>query len=365
MVSTPEHEEDIQTRPRDEGEDRRTPEEKLRDRLTERVFDNNAELGKELLDRGGKSRLFIKVTEEMIDLMEKKSRRWTRPWTRGIRLMQLSASSRLPYSGLNRLRLALTSESRGYDSPYWITPYRADKLGHPVRENEIDRWVLVFSVFRSDRDGGLRFMVHVVYNLEQCEGWEKTTMAWSRPPLPAPQAVIDSYITHEVSRSSFRLEHSTIHDASYMPLTDTIVIPVVDRFPELADYYATAFHEIAHSTGPMHRLGRRHGWDWEVFGSHGYAEEEIVAELAAAFLAVETGVANDLRMLEDSAAYLRSWSDVANKRANEDSSRGKEMAYSDLWLKHSDADTVVSYVLNRRKLRDKIADRCQKRERRW
>ncbi len=128
MASTHEHDEDTQNRTGLE-EDKCTPEEKLRDRLTERVLERNAELGKELLERGGKSRLFIKVTEELIDFMEEKSRKWTQSWTNGINLMQLSASSRLPYSGLNRLRLALTSEIRGYDSPYWITPYRAHKQG--------------------------------------------------------------------------------------------------------------------------------------------------------------------------------------------------------------------------------------------
>ena len=326
------------------------------------MLERNAELGKELLERDGKSRLFITVTEELIDFMVNKSREWTQPWTSGIRLMQLSASSRLPYSGLNRLRLAATSQNRGYDSPYWITPYRADKFGHPVRGDELDSWALVFSVFRSDWDDGLRFMVHVVYNLEQCERWEKMPMAWSRPPLPAPQAVIDSYVAHEMSRSNFRLVHSDVHEAYYVPSTDTIVLPVVNRFLELADYYATAFHEIAHSTGPIHWLGRRHGRNWEVFGSHGYSEEEIVAELAAAFLAVETGITNDLGMLEDSAAYLRYWSEVANKKAKEGDSMKKTVAYSELWLKHSDADAVVSYVLNRRKLRDKIADRWRMRE---
>ena len=190
-------------------------------------------------------------------------------------------------------------------------------------------------------------------------------MAWSRPPLPATQLVIDGYVEHEMSRSNFRLEHSNVHDAYYAPSTDTIVLPDVNRFPRLADYYATAFHEIAHSTGPTHRLARRQDRTLEVFGSHGYAEEEIVAELGTAFLAVETGVANDAGMLEDSAAYLGHWVDVANKRANKGPSREKEMAYSDLWLKHSDADSVVSYVLNRRKLRDKIADHWQERERRW
>ena len=364
MASTHEHDEDTQNRTGLE-EDKRTPEEKLSDRLTERVFEHITDLAKELLEPDGKSRLFITVTEELIDYMEKKSSRWTQPWTNGIRLMQLSASSRLPYSGLNRLRLAATSQDRGYDSPYWITPYRADKLGHPVREVELDKWALVFSVFRSDWDDGLRFMVHVVYNLEQCEGWEKMPMAWSRPPLPAPQAMINSYVAHEMSRSNFRLEHSNIRDAYYAPAADTIVLPVVNRFSELTDYYATAFHEIAHSTGPIHRLGRRHGQNWEVFGSHGYAEEEIVAELAAAFLAVETGITNDLRMLEDSAAYLRYWSDVASKKVKKGDTMEKTIAYSGLWLKHSDADAVVSYVLNRRKLRDKVADRWRKREQVW
>ena len=375
MASTPEYEEGTQNRPGDE-EDKRTPEEKLRDKLTPRVFDGNPDLVESLLERDGRSRKFIDVTEQLIGLMEKETQEWTRPWLggSGVNLMQRSAATGLPYAGLNRLRLATLAIEKGYNSPYWITPHRAEKLGHPVRKEELGEWALVFGVFASFSEYGfdrIVYVTNVVYNLEQCAGWEKAPMAWKRPPLPEPQWVIGEYVEFEMSRSNFRLKQSNVYDAYYVPPNDTIVLPVEDRFPQLDDYYMTVFHEIAHSTGPEHRLARRYGY--AAFGSHDYAEEELVAQLAATFLALETGIGLDFGALENSAAYLRHWQEVAHAKAkaaqakDEESGQSseKEDAYKALWWKFTSADTVVSYVLNRRKLRDKIADRWRKREQGW
>ena len=52
-------------------------------------------------------------------------------------------------------------------------------------------------------------------------------------------------------------------------------------------YYATGFHEICHWTGHATRLNRVFG---SRFGDLGYAFEELVAEIGAAFLGAQTGI---------------------------------------------------------------------------
>jgi antirestriction protein ArdC len=71
-------------------------------------------------------------------------------------------------------------------------------------------------------------------------------------------------------------------------------------------------HEAVHATGAEHRLNR----DLKPrFAEEGYAMEELVAELGAAFLCSALGLANEPR--EEHAAYLSNWLKVLkhDKRA--------------------------------------------------
>ncbi len=71
----------------------------------------------------------------------------------------------------------------------------------------------------------------------------------------------------------------------------------------MQDYYATALHEIAHSTGHESRLNR--------FGAANdvgsYAIEELRAELASTFMQRELGISISGAHFENHAAYLNSW----------------------------------------------------------
>jgi antirestriction protein ArdC len=79
-------------------------------------------------------------------------------------------------------------------------------------------------------------------------------------------------------------------------------MPIRESFAEASGYYATLFHELAHSTGHPNRLDR--AALSPVFGSEDYAKEELVAELAAAFLCAHAGIENKI---DNSAAYIQSW----------------------------------------------------------
>jgi antirestriction protein ArdC len=70
-------------------------------------------------------------------------------------------------------------------------------------------------------------------------------------------------------------------------------------------YYSTLYHELVHSTGHINRTGRHEKLSDHKFGSQDYSQEELVAELGAAYLCHMTGIQN--ATIDNSAAYIKSW----------------------------------------------------------
>src|SRR5947207_15457905 len=80
-------------------------------------------------------------------------------------------------------------------------------------------------------------------------------------------------------------------------------MPPFGSFQDADSYCATLAHECTHWTGSKTRLDRDFGG--HRFGSEGYAVEELVAELGAAFLCADLDLALDPR--EDHASYMATW----------------------------------------------------------
>lgn len=62
---------------------------------------------------------------------------------------------------------------------------------------------------------------------------------------------------------------------------------------------------VEHSTGHSSRLNRKGITEKNKFGSEEYSKEELIAELGAAFLCAESGIAN--KTINNTSAYLQSW----------------------------------------------------------
>ena len=73
-----------------------------------------------------------------------------------------------------------------------------------------------------------------------------------------------------------------------------IFLPEQEAFHSENDYYATALHEIAHSTGHPSRLNRDLSGK---FGSKSYATEELKAEFASVFIGQEKGLIITLKII--------------------------------------------------------------------
>src|SRR5947207_1162819 len=93
------------------------------------------------------------------------------------------------------------------------------------------------------------------------------------------------------------------NDAFYSPVGDYVTLPDLSAFEKASDYYATSAHEHAHWSGHASRLARDLTGR---FGTDAYALEELVAELAAAYVAAASlGIETQPRA--DHTQYLAAW----------------------------------------------------------
>jgi antirestriction protein ArdC len=194
--------------------------------------------------------------------------------------------------------------------------------GAQVRKGEKSSLVVFFKDLAVDEtnpetgetDRGRRLVAKAgyVFNATQVDGFSLPEPA--APSNPAEVlSQVEAYVTATGARVAFAAD-----GAFYRPLTDTIHMPDRARFVGSATssptecLYSTLLHELTHWTGIKPRCVREFG---KRFGDDAYAMEELVAELGAAFLCADLGIANTPR--PDHAAYISHWLTVlkADKKA--------------------------------------------------
>src|SRR5260370_30898020 len=74
---------------------------------------------------------------------------------------------------------------------------------------------------------------------------------------------------------------------------DYIAMPPIESFRDAESFYATLAHESTHWTRHSSRLERDFGR--KAYGDEGYAREELVAELGAAFLCSDLELTPEVR----------------------------------------------------------------------
>lgn len=256
------------------------------------------------------------ITERILAALDRGVVPWRQPWnSEAYRPKNLR--SRKAYRGVNRLLLGLN----GYSSPYYVTYRQAKEYGGNVKRGERGSTVTFWKVWKrreTDDAGELtvrRFFLlrhYTVFNLEQCENIDAKRIPAppengnGADPIGAADDIIAGYLEPDTAP---RLRHVGGERAYYSPALDTVTLPLREQFEKPAGYYATAFHELAHSTGHESRLSRDFG---AAFGTETYAKEELIAEITSAFLNGEAGTID--ATLEPSAAYLANW----RKKLSED-----------------------------------------------
>lgn len=245
-----------------------------------------------------KKDVYAIVTDRIVALLEGGTVPWRKPWSGGGPKNVVSGKA---YRGVNVFVLAC----QGYSSPSWLTYRQATQLGGSVRRGEhgspVIFWNWIEKTDPANATRKIRFPIlkyFTVFNVEQCDGIAVPAVEKaSVNPIEAAEAIVAGMPTPPSIRHLG-------DQAFYRPSTDSVVVPAREAFDSAPAYYATVFHEIAHSTGHYSRLDRP-AVAAPSFGSHAYSKEELVAEMSAAFLCAEAGI--DLQTIDNSAAYIASW----------------------------------------------------------
>jgi antirestriction protein ArdC len=245
------------------------------------------------------------ITEKIIKQLESGVAPWRKPWT-----CQTPANliTQKEYRGLNVFTLA----SQGFPSRFWLTFNQATKLGGGrIRRGEKSSPVIFWNIGDEQettaQDGTketsrtflLRY--YSVFNLSQAEGIDIPVSLLQETRNNVPIEMCEQLATNMPNSPAFEQSDK----AWYSPSNDVVGMPARGLFHSSEEYYATEFHELAHSTGHAKRLHRENFDNPVSFGSESYSKEELIAEMTAAMLCGIAGIGQNT--LENSAAYLKSW----------------------------------------------------------
>ncbi|QOZ24129.1 ArdC family protein [Bradyrhizobium sp. CCBAU 51753] len=270
-----------------------------------------------------KADIYQEITDQIVQKLEQGVKPWHQPWKAEHSAGRISRPLRgngLPYNGINVLMLWSAAIEHGYSAPIWMTFKQANELGAHVRKGETGTLVVYADkIIRKETDTKtgdeaervIPFIKgYTVFNVDQIEGLPSHYYGQPEQPTDPVQRIAHA-------DAFFAAIGAKIVDggsrACYVPSTDNIHMPCIDFFRDAISYYATLAHECIHWTRHESRLNRNFGR--KRFGDEGYAMEELVAELGAAFLSADLGLTPEVR--EDHASYIGSWIKVLknDKRA--------------------------------------------------
>ncbi len=250
------------------------------------------------------------VTERILEKLEAGTVPWRKPWSAGGCPKNLVSGKE--YRGVNVWLLG----SQDFSSPYWVTFKQAKQLGGTVRKGERSTPCIFWKFLNRDTENPATGEIttkqiplvryYSVFNVEQCDGISHKRLE-AETEEPAPFSPIE---TAEAIVAGYADAPSITEDgrasAYYRPATDSIHMPKRETFDSEEQFYATLFHEMGHSTGHEARLARPGVTSPTRYGSHEYSQEELVAEMGAAFLLAEAGIDSEA-LVDNSAAYVASW----------------------------------------------------------
>ena len=290
-----------------------------------------------------------KFTQMMIDRMERmKAGDWKKGWIDGEAVygMPQNISGR-NYSGSNSFFLQMDSAMHGYKTPVYMTFLQIQKENARINKGAEAVPVIYWDVSIKDSNGKrvdrddyrnmskaeqdkctvIPFLkAYHVFNMDQTNlqevnkaKYDKMVGMFKAPEMRDAKGMYENKALDRLFEKQewvCPIQYDKVSPgAYYSPSRDIIVVPKKEQFnigkdkdeiyKDGMEYYSSALHEMAHSTGTEARLNRVKG---DKFGDPKYAKEELVAELMAANTGYTLGF--DKRILDNNAAYLDGWISV-------------------------------------------------------
>ena len=244
------------------------------------------------------------VTDTIIRQLEDGIIPWQRSWVS--RLPQNGVTGNR-YRGINTVLLWGAAADNQYTSNEWASYKQWGGKGEYIRKGERGNMIVYADAFEKEVDGEIKripfLKQSVVFNRCQLASYDQAEAETEKKPLVERIATVDDFIANTFAE----LRHHE-GDAYYVPGEDKIYMPHPASFIDTAacsateNYYTVLLHELTHWTGHSKRLNRKIR---NRFGNDAYAEEELVAELGAAFMTAEFDIVQPEK--SDHSGYIASW----------------------------------------------------------
>lgn len=268
-----------------------------------------------------KQDVYKRITDHIVTALENGVRPWIKPWNADHAAGRITRPLRgngQPYQGINVIMLWSAAVERGYSAAIWMTFRQAQALGANVRKGEKGSLVVYADAITrkteneatgEENEERIPFLKgYTVFNVEQVDGLPAHFHAPAAPRLDPVQRI-------EAAERFFATTGAAIghggNRAFYSPGEDRVQMPPFETFCDAQSYYATLAHEVTHWTKHPARLDREFGR--KRWGDEGYAMEELVAELGAAFLCADLDLTHEPR--EEHASYIDHWLKVMKQDA--------------------------------------------------
>ena len=240
------------------------------------------------------SKKLAKVAETFTNLMIEKitevSNDWQKPWLTIKRKDYLPRNiSGRHYSGGNTFMLLIQSINYDYATPIFLTFLQASKMNIHIKKGSTSFPVYHIAYMYYSPNAKERISIekyekldeseqknyymiqtpkcYNIFNLDQTDYKDKYPEEWSEmlmrhQEIPVGIDTVNSYsndmldevITQQSWICPILEEYS--NKAYYSPSQDIIKLPQKNQFHRGKSYYATALHEMIHSTGSKDRLNR-------------------------------------------------------------------------------------------------------------
>lgn len=286
-------------------------------------------------DRGQKRKIGSKynpykaMTDKFIEMIEKGTSPWQRPWTvsPGLTGPPVNAVTNRPYRGMNALNLAFFNQMSGDNR--FATEKQIKLKGWTLREGAIRYPVYFFKEIGGKTESSVQTTTEgTEASQSESAGTESTAAPekkrltmWTYQvysandiegiPALKEQAGVSfesTLMVNEKMEKMLRdLGAKVVYGgdkAYYHPGADIIRMPDKEKFGTVEDLYAVVGHELVHWTGHPDRMARKFG---KVHGNPDYAKEELVACFGAFMLMQKIGIPMNEEHEKSHASYLKSW----------------------------------------------------------
>ena len=321
-----------------------------------RTLKKNTNKQTEVEEKKSARKIVLEMRNELInDMLEElqNPKNDTAPWRKGyVKMNFTNTVSGRDYKGINRLHLMYSARKNGFSDYRWITynqmkaaneangePLYLLRKGSKATKIEFHQLISpeeakerrerqkakgVEDEMIVERDGG--YWIHKYYNVFNADQFYRFPKM-EQLSEDVKNAMLDSALEN----SQATIYYDQMDKNYYMPAKDEIHLVRKEYWEDKQKLYATALHEMAHSTGHSSRLNRPIENE---FGTKEYALEELKADFASTILFQTYGLEQTEEQKKNSLAYLKHWYKILKEDPN-------QLVYA-----IKDAEKAVEYIEN-------------------